>query len=446
MDLSPNQAEDQDNKQRKKLPPCKIKRNLVRLMEFNKNKKIEFINNWLTNSYTKPTDNYFTMKLGHIDLQDGNQVILHFINPELSTFPRGFAQIVALSHDVFELEEMKQEEIEIQHNDFLKIYFSTNRYGCGFMHIKSRRENFTEDLDKTLNLLSYLMGTTRKKIVIPAIGMGLWRTDPYAVLKRIKEYEDLIKNIGFEMIINDDSLFRTINKALDELKNETSKNIEKRNEEEKANMDPSREELEEIKKKQNTELIDEPPTAGKHNSKKKKKNWKSWIPRLYKRKAIKNINQDTEDIEMEDTQDQDDRRTENEESQAVVQISIENKKEACFNSNTFYENLNLNYNLAKLEEPLMLTAALRIIVRNLHPSGKTITFPIIEEVDKINLRANGITSDPQDLLTLIDKVFERRNESFHTNNVYRQFVMAYGRIVFIPAEKYPACYVHTRQP
>jgi len=94
----------------------------------------------------------------------------------------------------------------------------------------------------------------------------------------------------------------------------------------------------------------------------------------------------------------------------------------------------------------MLTAALRIIVRNLHPSGKTIAFPIIEEVDKINLRANGITSDPQDLLTLIDKVFERRNESFHTNNVYRQFVMAYGRIVFIPAEKFPACYVHTRQP
>jgi len=43
----------------------------------------------------------------------------------------------------------------------------------------------------------------------------------------------------------------------------------------------------------------------------------------------------------------------------------------------------------------------------------------MEEVDKINRRANGITSDPQDLLTLIDKAFERRNESFHTNNVYR---------------------------
>jgi len=79
------------------------------------------------------------------------------------------------------------------------------------------------------------MGTTRKNIVIPAIGMGLWRTDPYVVLMRIKEYEGLIKNIGFEMKINDHLPFRTINKALDELKNETYKNTENRDEEEKAN-------------------------------------------------------------------------------------------------------------------------------------------------------------------------------------------------------------------
>jgi len=120
-----------------------------------------------------------------------------------------------------------------------------------------------EDLDKTLNLVSHLMGITRRKIVIPAIGMGLWSTDPYVVLKRIKEYEDLINNIGFEMIINDQSLFRTINKALEELKNETPKNIENKDEEEKINMDHSTEELEEIKGKQNTEWIDGSSTAGK---------------------------------------------------------------------------------------------------------------------------------------------------------------------------------------
>jgi len=65
------------------------------------------------------------------------------------------------------------------------------------MHIKSRRENFIEGFDNTLNQPSYLMGTTRKKIVIPAVGIHLWRTDPYAVLKSINGYEDLIKNIEF---------------------------------------------------------------------------------------------------------------------------------------------------------------------------------------------------------------------------------------------------------
>jgi len=49
------------------------------------------------------------------------------------------------------------------------------------------------------------------------------------------------------MIINHHLLFRTINKASDELKNETLKYIENRDEEEKTDMDPSREELREIK-------------------------------------------------------------------------------------------------------------------------------------------------------------------------------------------------------
>ena len=113
---------------------------------------------------------------------------------------------------------------------------------------------------------------------------------------------------------------------------------------------------------------------------------------------------------------------------------------------SLYTTLQLDYNLSRLEETNTLTAALRVIIRNIHPQGKSITFPIIEEVDRINLKSDGITSDPGDLLKLVDKVFERRNETFRLNSVYRQFVMAYGRIAFNPAEKFPACYVYTRQP
>jgi len=121
------------------------------------------------------------------------------------------------------------------------------------------------------------------------------------------------------------------------------------------------------------------------------------------------------------------------------------KEVTTLNSNKFYESLNNGYILSRLEEPQLLSATLRIIVRNIHPNWKTITLPVIEEVDRINLRSNAITTEPKELLELVDKVFTRRNETLQLNEVYRQFVMACGRTVFIPTEKFPACYVHTRQ-
>jgi len=113
MEVRHNQAEDLDNKYKKKLPPCKQKRNLNRLMDYNRSKKIEIINNWLLSSYTKTTDKYLYIRSGHINFEESNQVVLHFINPSLTTFPRGFAQMVALSHDDFDLNQMEHEIIEL---------------------------------------------------------------------------------------------------------------------------------------------------------------------------------------------------------------------------------------------------------------------------------------------------------------------------------------------
>jgi len=77
-------------------------------------------------------------------------------------------------------------------------------------------------------------------------------------------------------------------------------------------------------------------------------------------------------------------------------VEKEDKSNLRFNPNKFFEDLHINYNLSKLEEPQILTAALRIVVRNIHLQGKSITFPIVEEVDKINLRANGIITHLKD--------------------------------------------------
>lgn len=105
MEYNNNQAEVQESKPKKKPDLCKHKRSVERLLEYNKTKNIEFINNWLFNSYTKTTENYLPIKSGYINFEDSNQIILHYINPRLTTFPRGFAQMVASSHDQFELEE-----------------------------------------------------------------------------------------------------------------------------------------------------------------------------------------------------------------------------------------------------------------------------------------------------------------------------------------------------
>jgi len=208
-------------------------------------------------------------------------------------------------------------------------------------------------------------------------------------------------------------------------------------------MDLSTVEREEEDKEMNAdeiEGIEENPTP-----KKKRKTWRFWIPRFYRKKEEQRITLVEEEEEGGPGTGPEVQGTLKQERPERELVEKEDRSSLSSNPNKFYADLHLNYNLSKLEEPQMLTAALRIVVRNIHLQGKSITFPIIEEVNKISLRANGITTDPEDLLKLIDKVFEIRKESFQMNNVYRQFVMAYGRNVFNLVEKFPACYVHTRQ-
>ncbi|KAF5282670.1 hypothetical protein FQA39_LY17530 [Lamprigera yunnana] len=65
-----------------------------------------------------------------------------------------------------------------------------------------------------------------------------------------------------------------------------------------------------------------------------------------------------------------------------------------------YSLLEINYSLATLEDPKILTIALRHLVRMRHPKGKRITFPTIEAVDRITLKARGITTDVEGLQEL----------------------------------------------
>jgi len=52
--------------------------------------------------------NSLTITGDWLDFKQPEQIILYFINP---IFPRGFAQLVANTHDNFELQEMEQLKI-----------------------------------------------------------------------------------------------------------------------------------------------------------------------------------------------------------------------------------------------------------------------------------------------------------------------------------------------
>ena len=88
----------------------------------------------------------------------------------------------------------------------------------------------------------------------------------------------------------------------------------------------------------------------------------------------------------------------------------------------------------------MLEVSLRYIIRNLNEEGEKIQFPVLDEVDRINLKRNNLPTNIKELLELVDNVFERREESLDLKKVHKQFVRAHGRTIFNPNEKWPYCY------
>ncbi|KAJ8935311.1 hypothetical protein NQ318_019479 [Aromia moschata] len=102
--------------------------------------------------------------------------------------------------------------------------------------------------------------------------------------------------------------------------------------------------------------------------------------------------------------------------------------------------------LSRLEEPATLTTALRHMTRLLHPGGKNISFPVPEAVDRTQLRCCNLPTDPHELKRLVERAFERREESISMENLYRDFVKSHGRVAMDPSKPWAQCYVHTRQP
>jgi len=155
-------------------------------------------------------ENSLTITEDWLNCKREKQIIMHFINPDLATFPRGFAVDVAESHTDFNLEEMKQLKISRSDCSEVIIYYSENKYGCQFIHVRSTKENFKQDLR---TVLVYYQGVKLEKkieINIPCIGMGLWRCNPDQVLEEFEEYNKEDNNLIFKMFVPDKRIMKNL--------------------------------------------------------------------------------------------------------------------------------------------------------------------------------------------------------------------------------------------
>lgn len=154
-----------------------------------------------------------------------------------------------------------------------------------------------------------------------------------------------------------------------------------------------------------------------------------------------------EEDQKEEKVDKHSEKKEEEEKARTSQPTTDaGKEETLTPISKVYENFEINMRLSRLEEEKTLTTALRHIVRNTHEKGRTITFPTLEEVDRIQLKGNNLPTDPKELTTLIDQVFKRRGEIYSIEQIYRQFVMIHGRITFDSKLNWPASHIYTRHP
>lgn len=111
-----------------------------------------------------------------------------------------------------------------------------------------------------------------------------------------------------------------------------------------------------------------------------------------------------------------------------------------------YKNIEYGMKLTRLEDPTILIIALRHYTRITHPKGNTITFPVPEAFDRIQLKCANLPTDVEELGELMKKVFHRRDEKLDIEELYNDFVKTHGRITFDHTQKWPHSQIHTRHP
>ena len=184
----------------------------VKEMTWTDKKNEEDFKNWLEEHFeTQNIENALTITEGILNMEEQGQIVLHFINPKLATFPGGFARLVVNSHNTFDLGEMNNLQINKSNGRKIKLYYTENKSSCKFIHVESTKEEFLMDLEDTLEYLQKIKLNKKIEINMPAVGMGLWKHKPDEVLAKFNEYSKYDNNkIIFKMYLNERTLFTKI--------------------------------------------------------------------------------------------------------------------------------------------------------------------------------------------------------------------------------------------
>jgi len=109
------------------------------------------------------------------------------------------------------------------------------------------------------------------------------------------------------------------------------------------------------------------------------------------------------------------------------------------------ETIEKAMKLRRFEDPTVFKLALELVVRRIRRYGKHINWPNPEVVTMMTLKAEGLPTEPEELLTLMREAVPKRGETLNIEEVENDLCVVYGRRVFRPDQPDPHCHGTTHE-
>jgi len=111
----------------------------------------------------------------------------------------------------------------------------------------------------------------------------------------------------------------------------------------------------------------------------------------------------------------------------------------------FRESIEKAMKLRRFEDPKVFTLALELVVHRIGRYGKQINWPNPEVVTLMTLKAEGLPTEPEELLKLMKEAVEVRGETLNIEEVKSDLCVVYGRRIFRPDQPDPHCHGTTHE-